>query len=352
MFSTENICPGSPKKGIINSSISHQRVMQERFNLFLENIFVVSISYSNFSKMKVKLLEFDPKLQFFGSLVEKLLQFAMNNTMPHLKFELEMFLGRTDSAVLTSIMLYNKSKSISDLENALKAVKKELSSRRENTKTAPNSLDLIVIESYAKIIPLQIKFMKFIQTTNNKNSEFNDLEYNRSLSLFNGKKMAISIVIVLFRQFNFSLALDVIYTCELNLLQIADALCDVIYNERNRSIMKLVRSLEDSFPDEIFMKIINRILIRLFYVIDDGKEMALRLIENALNNEEFRTKLFIQFGEFEKAFENAKKWKLLNLMPLIAHEALTKDPGNQSCQIATSVSNMLAKVQRSTSLEF
>ena len=100
------------------------------------------------------------------------------------------------------------------------------------------------------------------------------------------------------------------------------------------------------------MKIINQILLRLFYVINDDGDLAFRIIENGLNNEDFRTKLYIQFGQYEKAFENAKKWKLFNLMPLIAHEALSKDPGNQSIQIASSISNMLTRIQRSTSLDF
>ncbi|OHT16807.1 hypothetical protein TRFO_12877 [Tritrichomonas foetus] len=320
--------------------MNNQSDVQDKWNMFLEAVFVVSISYSYLAKMKVKINEFDPKLSFFGSFLERLLRFAIDNSMPYLKYELEMFLGRTDSAVVTLISLYTEFHLLSDLENALRAVTKDIMTRKNHTKTAPNVVSLDIIESYAKIIPLQLQFDKFVQKEN--------IVDTAKLSLFNGRRQAESMVVFLFRQSNFSLALKIILTCNLNYNELSDTFCDVLSNECTLSMLKLVRGLEDAAPDDVFMFMINRILIRLFFVLE-AKEYVIIIIEQALKNEEFKTKLFIQFGEYEKAFENAKKWKLHDLMPLIAHESIMK---NASSQLSDTVRNYLTKLLRSTSQEF
>lgn len=319
--------------------------IQDRWTLFLENVFVVSISYSYFSKMKVKLIEFDPQLKFFGSLVEKLLKDSIKNSMPHLEFELEMFLGRSDSAVITAISLFQKDNSIINLENALKAVTKELNMRKSNTKTTPASIPMNDIERYSKLIPLQLKFMKFIQRRGF------DSSLNENLSLFHNEKSADSMVLFLFSQCNFKLAIEIIQRCDLDMHSIADSYVVVLLNEKNENCLKFIKELEMSSDRIFFEQFFNRMMLTLIHVIEE-EEQALAIIQMADINEEFRTKILIQFGEFEKAFENAKKWKLFDLMPLIAHEALIKDPRSIALQINYSISNCLAKNYKSPSQDF
>ena len=315
--------------------------VQERWDMFLESIFVVSLSYSYLKKMKVKIYEFDPQLSFFGSLLERLLRFAIDKNMEYLKYELEMILGRTDSAMLTAVSLYKKYSLRSDLNNALHAAKKDLELRSQNLKIVPNSVPLEVIQGYITIIPFQLQFIDFVTSKN--------IEGCQNLSLINGKKPAESMVTFLFMHGNFSLALNIIEVCEISINGIADNFSDILSNESQQNTIELIRRLEESSPNEIFLKLINRTLMRLYYILNHMQIVKL-IIDQSIKNERNKVLLLVQFGEIEKSLDIAKKFKLYDLLPLIGHEAFLKIPNH--IPITESVQNLMTKLSRSNSREF
>ncbi|OHT10419.1 hypothetical protein TRFO_20302 [Tritrichomonas foetus] len=84
---------------------------QEKWNIFLEGLFIPSIAYNYLSRMLFR-IKCSDYIRFFGSLFEKLLSIAMKSELINLQYEIQMMLERYDQATVTAINIFKETDSI------------------------------------------------------------------------------------------------------------------------------------------------------------------------------------------------------------------------------------------------
>jgi len=290
--------------------------VQQRWNVFLFSICQTAFSYQLFPLLKKKIIENDKSLQFFGSYLEKLLQFAIKQEMPSMQYEIETFLGRTDEATLTAIKLFTHShstkQSIKFLTMAQKSLQIEIQSRKNQTKSSPTVLSQEEVTRLAKDIALQQIFCRFCD-----DSGANCVSY---LNLFEGISALSSMVVYLFVHGQIELAFEIIKHRKLSLVKISLQIIDVIVNEEPNTIIGFIDILSNSCSPVVFELMLTTMLMRLCFVIGN-QNMAFWLISKCVKDHDFKCRLMIQFLKIDEAFNIAKSQKLNHLLPLIGHLA-------------------------------
>ena len=291
-----------------------QPTPQAKWNLFFDSIVFTAYSYNNEARMKFRIFNIDPELKTYGSYLEKLLSFSLKNNMPHLQLDLEMILERTETAAITAIKLSTEAKtvkeSLSFLETASTALNLELSGKKKLS-TIENTLSKEKLRQLCEDVNYQIKFYQYCIES--------DL-FENPMSLFMGESVAESMVVYLFREFQFNLAIEIEIHCGLSIKSISQKLVDVLINEDRSFIKNFIEELTKFAPLTFFEKMVNSILMRTYYLFHD-ESLVLDIISSCIYDPEYQCKLMIQFLQIEDAFKLAKNNNLISLLPLIGHIA-------------------------------
>ena len=290
--------------------------VQNKWDAFKDGIFVPALSYNYLYRLRYRIKELGQSLQF-GPFLEKLLRFSIKNNMYVLTYELQIFLGRNDEAVLTAVELFehsdNAKLSCKYVEFAETAAKADLKSDSPDRKRV---VDRKTIEKYAELLPLQRRFFVYCQTKNVGNVA--------AFNLFKGATVAVSMTALLFRNLECELGVEMMKKCELNPIDVANQLLDILANEGD-IIVDFFQMFETK-AGNVFRIMVHAMITRLVTMHRDV-DMALKLISK-INDAEFRCLLLLELGQLEEAYSIAKKVKVYPIIPLIGRQALLQ--GNVS----------------------
>lgn len=287
--------------------------VQVRWNLFLNSFIADAICYNTLNKISFKNYE---TLKFFGSYFEKLLKVAQRSQMFNLQYQVEFIIGKTDQAALTALLLFSEAKSDKDsfryLVWAQSAVNQELTIRKNQTKKLQAVIATEKLIQLSKDIALQQEFCKFCRSK--------ELVNCYELNLFHSPYAIEAMTVLLFREYQFSLALEMMNHCCLKPKSIAIKLIDVLVNESTEMIQLFIDNMWKEAPDELCKIMMNSMMGRLFFVFRNQRLVQSLIIDSNIDHE-FKCQLMIQYFKIDEAFNYAKKEKLIDLLPLIGNIA-------------------------------
>lgn len=286
---------------------------QTRWNLFFNSIVLNAYAYHFESRFKYRIQSEDPTLSFFGAYFEKLLKFAVTHGMPHTQLDIELLLERTEKAALTAIKLATGvpiRESNAFLDVALNALDKEISGKKKVKHSLPNQLTTEKHKQLKTDVELQKSFNKFCLG--------NGFETN--LNLFGPKSYTEAMVILLFKELQFCLAVRIMKHCQISPAAIGSRLIDMIMNEDENKIIEFLSNLSNECGKETFETMLSEMMMRLCF-IHRNQELVFSLIGHCVNEPDFKCRLMIQFFQIEEALQIAKSCKLNHLLPLIGHSA-------------------------------
>jgi len=276
---------------------------QKRWDLFFGYIFIPSLSHSTLDNFKTAAFEFDPELEIFGPLFQKLLDMSISKSLPHLKFNLEMYLGLRHDALSTAKTLFSQATSTKESVIFLKMIEKSLGSGISNQDTESQKM----LEG----VVLQKQFCTFCASKSIIDCS--------SMSIFGKEESRVSSVSFLFKEMEVELALKIVAHTGISLKLIANRLTDIMANEPEKNMIEFVTNFEKRAPGYIFEAIINSMLMRVSFEHMNQK-LAQMIIKSCIHDPTFKCKLLTQFGFLESAFSIAKQSGLYDMIPLIAHQ--------------------------------
>ena len=284
--------------------LQQERTTQSKWNIFFNSIFIPALSFRSLDMLKQCIREQDPKLEVFGPLMEQLLLKSQKRNLDRLSFDIEMFLGLTEKALLTAQDLFKNAETTKECINCLDMIDRCLSGNDS--------------EEFVKLVEgvkLQKEFCYICVE--------NDITDCRSMNIFGEIEAKISVTAYLFKNLKFKLGMDVLKYTGINPRLVANRIADILSNESPETIDNFVKEFEQSEATSqdkrIFSEFIHMIVMRIAYE-HNHLELSMIVIKS-LKDAYFRCALLLQFDNTSEAFADAKANQIIELMPSIANLA-------------------------------
>ena len=305
--------------------LQQERTTQSRWNLFFNSIFIPALSFRSLDMLKQCIKEQDPNLKLFGNLMQQLLLKSQKKNLDRLSFDIEMFLGLTEKALLTAQDLFKNAETTKECINCLDMIDKCLEGNDS--------------EEFTKLVEgvkLQKEFCYICVE--------NHITDCRSMNIFGEIEAKISVAAYLFKNLKFKLGTDVLQYTGINPRLVANRIADILSNETPETIENFVKEFEQSVTTKedkrIFSEFINMIVMRIAYE-HNHLELSYIVIKS-LKDAYFRCALLLQFNNTSEAFSDAKANQIYELMPSIASLAFSQ--GKQ--QIVDEAMKILTKLNK------
>lgn len=281
--------------------------IQNKWDTFRDGIFIPALSHNYLARFRYRIAELGVSAHF-QPFFEKLLRLAIKRDMFVLMYELQLFLGRTDEAVRTAVRLSEQSDNAKVcckyVEMAETAARLDL---RNQNRTSERVVSRESIEKYAELLPLQRRFFQYCQKNNGNVATFN---------LFHGPSVAAAMTALLFKDFECEFAVEMMSKCELNPIDVANKLLDILANEGD-VIMSFFEKFEEKAGD--LFHVMVPAMIRRMATFDSSRALSL---VGVIADHKLKCLLLIELGKLEEAYSVAKKEKVYAVIPLIGREAI------------------------------
>lgn len=285
---------------------------QAKVRYFIENIFKIAIETDNLAKLNQKLTHFDYKfaLDYFNQLHDE----AIVNECMNIQLEMELFLGRKDEAIETQIKIYcggcSMKRNLELLDAALDEIAEELKDRRDYNNNSNHRISNHILKEYLTTVQRQKQFCQFLISKG--------LTNYYHLNLFNGNAKRKSMVMLYFKEQEFIQALDLMTYYGMDLIEMSQMVIDSIVLDKEANITSFLKEMSKQFPFSIFFEMIYHMLTRVVYVFRMHK-LALSIILQSIDDDYFKCKLLIQFGQLESAASTAITNHFIDLLPMITN---------------------------------
>ena len=143
-----------------------------------------------------------------------------------------------------------------------------------------------------------------------------NIEGISNLSVFKGKSSIISMIVLMFKEKTFDLAIQFMKEYHINPKTIAEKVYDNMICENNEYKISYLKSLSNKCDEQTFLIMFHSIVNRLVWNFRDINT-ALFLIKNVLDNQYSQCKFYIQFGYLNEAIQIAISNEYTDLIPLI-----------------------------------
>jgi hypothetical protein len=277
---------------------------QNRWNAFRDGILQPSISYNSLPRLRSRILA-QNEIGTIGGYLEKLLHVSVEKRANALRFELEMFLGRFDCAVLTATGVSLSGRSI---HFSLRYV--HFAQRAAELATREGLGDSHKIRSYAMLLDLQRRYYQGCIDGAVKDSQ--------TLDLFSGHERAERMIAVLFRSLQVELGINILLQCQLSPANVSIVLADSLVGASNEEVFAFVHGFEAEAPLEIFRIVMHRVIRRLL-TVHHCYPRVLEFVRKAISDLEFKCLLLFELGQIEDAFSLARKERIYSVLGLIGN---------------------------------
>ncbi|OHS96073.1 hypothetical protein TRFO_37801 [Tritrichomonas foetus] len=281
----------------IGFSLLNGREIKEQEKGFL-TLFESAVASTKFNIFLSILRKHDPNHTKFASFLKTLYNSLESSLAPYLKMTISQILGDNYTTAQLALSIYAKHPNFTLLDTAQ-------SSLEEMKEISPK------IEQTLKKIDIQRRFVIFC-------TEHKLFGYE-SLNLFNGDLAIESIVILLFKENEYSLSLEILNICQNNEFteKVIRNAAFTIANDGFLSVQKFVHYLQLSTNEEEFEKIVYIFFRRLIIPPFDEGEWILKVTKELITNDFFKAKLLIEYGDLESAAHLIISKNMKDLLPII-----------------------------------
>lgn len=285
----------------------------ERCQVF-QTVFLTALQSIQFSRFRDALLKLDPNHERYRICMQKIAEEADKNKNLHLLLFCHEYFGDNVLTAMTSISIFNSTSATSDslkyLAIAELALEQELNDRSNGKTTFEVPSEKI--QSDLEAIDLQRRFtMYFIE---------NRLPAYDGLTLFDTPSKKEDMIVLLLRNREFSISLEIMQKYNLRKRPISIKIADSLFGENPNEIPRFLKSLW-KFKD-IYSEFVYTMVTRVWFVHMDHR-LALQLL-GEVKYPDLKCKLMIQLGYLDNAADVAIQYALRDLLPLIAHTALAQ----------------------------